>query len=147
MSIKFFQGLIETKDFSKIQSFGALTAKFIKEKQWENARKSFNVFWYLIHNVTDHADVYNILRQKNSKTDNSHKYFSNYRSSWKEVDVSDQLQKLMESDVQKALGLNVTYRLYSEDVNNVLKNEILKPVTEIGKLASTSFITILLINE
>ncbi|XP_053595934.1 retinoid-inducible serine carboxypeptidase [Microplitis demolitor] len=124
-------GLIETKDFSKIQSFGALTAKFIKEKQWENARKSFNVFWYLIHNVTDHADVYNILRQKNSKTDNSHKYFSNYRSSWKEVDVSDQLQKLMESDVQKALGLNVTYRLYSEDVNNVLKNEILKPVTEI----------------
>ncbi|XP_057334284.1 retinoid-inducible serine carboxypeptidase-like [Microplitis mediator] len=125
-------GLIDRIDQRDInRSVNKIVGSINKEK-WVDAFANYKNMWNTIYNVVDNIDVYNILKKTNPTNNSSNNYnFPHVKSPSKSVNISSLIQKLMENDVKKALGLNGTYTLYSNRVSVKLINDYMKPVTDI----------------
>ncbi|XP_053595933.1 retinoid-inducible serine carboxypeptidase-like isoform X2 [Microplitis demolitor] len=125
-------GLIDRIDQRDInRSVNKILISITKEK-WVDAFANYKNMWNTIYNVVDNVDVYNILKKTNPTNNSSNNYnFPQVKSPSNPVNISSLIQKLMENDVKKALGLNGTYNLYSNRVSMKLMNDYMKPVTDI----------------
>lgn len=122
---------IDQRDINR--SVNKILISITKEK-WVDAFANYKNMWNTIYNVVDNVDVYNILKKTNPTNNSSNNYnFPQVKSPSNPVNISSLIQKLMENDVKKALGLNGTYNLYSNRVSMKLMNDYMKPVTDIGK--------------
>ncbi|CAL1686272.1 unnamed protein product [Lasius platythorax] len=131
-------GMVDIGGFDEIDTAAKETKAKIEAGEWKMAMKKCAFTQGVISLLTYDIDFYNILTKRN---------YSNYGLSLQSLSYfnedtiykyfqpeNDTLELLMNGPVKQALGLEVTHGNQSKTVHTILKEEIMKPVTNIVEL-------------
>ncbi|XP_029671006.1 retinoid-inducible serine carboxypeptidase-like [Formica exsecta] len=129
-------GMIDTEDFKEINTAANSTKDKVEKDQWLEAFHCCLYTSSIIFEKTCDLNIYNILTRKkcNSSILSSQNVLSfdgdaMYRNFFQ--DETQSLDSLMNGPVKKALGLNVTHGNQSTTVYDCLREDFMKPVTNI----------------
>ncbi|KAL6430083.1 hypothetical protein ACFW04_007700 [Cataglyphis niger] len=129
-------GMIDTRDFYEIDAAANDTRNKIETGQWQEALADCTYTQSITSETTCNIDFFNIL----TKTKCDHLlpqellFFNEetlYRNFFKET---QSLDTLMNGQVKEALGLNVTHGSQAVTVRKRLRNDFMRPVTNILEL-------------
>lgn len=109
--------MIDIRGYDLIQKSIEATKLAVEKERWQEATNLWGRTENVIMETVNNIDFYNILEKKKPND-----YF----------DVRDELlDNLMNSDVKKALGLNVTWGEQSSRVFSTLSGDFMKPAVHI----------------
>ncbi|KAF7988459.1 hypothetical protein HCN44_001032 [Aphidius gifuensis] len=110
-------GMIDIRGYDLIQKSIEATKLAVEQERWQEATNLWGRTENVIMEIVNNIDFYNILEKKKPND-----YF----------DIRDELlDKLMNSDVKEALGLNVTWGEQSSRVFSILSGDFMKPAVHI----------------
>lgn len=125
--------MINYNGYEKIQQAASLTKYAIDSGNWSNAIEQFKNTWITIINCTNNIDLYNLLEKKTPLRE-SHLAFSSLAQKTQQNARFDQkLNSLMNGSVRRTLGLIRPFKVRSYDIKHSLREDFLKPVTNIGE--------------
>ncbi|XP_029164023.1 retinoid-inducible serine carboxypeptidase-like [Nylanderia fulva] len=133
-------GMIDTHDFKDIDTAAKKTKEIIKMGEWKMATKHCGITQQIILNTTYNIDFYNILEKRQFIS-----YDISLYPMWSFVadlfiygpfipHQKNLLDNLMNGSVKKTLDLKVRHGHQSVEVINYLKEDFMKPVTNIMEL-------------
>ncbi|XP_034941925.1 retinoid-inducible serine carboxypeptidase-like [Chelonus insularis] len=123
-------GMIDTAGFKTIHKSAEATQQAILSGNWTLATELWGMTEVVIFTVTDNIDFYNILKKVNP-TSKLEKCFSIPQSLEPLIDDDVKLADLMNGEVKKTLGLNVTWGDQQSNVFYELMEDFMRPVTNI----------------
>lgn len=128
----FVQGMVDTEGFQKIEAAAGETKSAVENEEWLKATQLWSYTEHVILQVTGNIDFYNILYKVSpGRFRNARKpILPSARDTQDDRDLI--LDNLMNNDVKKALGVNVTWGAQSGTVFSRLSGDFMKPVTHIG---------------
>lgn len=142
----FSLSLLDEKDFLRVQKLGKEVVKAIDEGEYDKAMDLTDQLNDLIGYVTDHVDVYYVLRHNQADSNMMH-FMSQWYTKLSNNPIfaqylmrsqSDPLAKLMNGPIREKLGIipdNVTWGGQSEMVAETQRNDIPSSVlSDVGKL-------------
>ena len=125
--------MVDTDGFNSIEKAAAETKQAVDRKEWSRATELWRYTSYIILNATENIDFYNILYKTSVKHTKLLIDPGLSTPGERSGDKRDSpLHKLMNSNVKKRLGLNVTWGDQSNKVFSILSEDFMKPVTNTG---------------
>lgn len=127
-------GMVDTEGYQKIDKAAQETKKAVEAGKWTTATRLWNYAEYIIYEVTNNIDFYNILTKMNPKRSFSAKErlsseptFAQVYAAYSEVSLTN----LMNGPVKEALQVPVKHGINSDTVFSKLQGDFMKPVVNI----------------
>lgn len=124
-------GMVDTNGFERIEKAALETKMVVDNEKWSEATKLWSYTENVIIQVAGNIDFYNILYKTSpSRLKNVMKPILPSARTSRVDRENDKLYMLMNNEVKKALGINVTWSAQSSQVFNTLAGDFMKPVTD-----------------
>ncbi|XP_012255519.2 retinoid-inducible serine carboxypeptidase-like [Athalia rosae] len=125
-------GMVDTDGYNRIKSSTDAVQRAVDQGRWQQATSLWGRAEGVISSVTNNIDFYNILYKVQS-------YRKSAQKGLLRNDRDAQLDRLMNGQVKKALGLSVGWGAQSGTIFSVLQSDFMKPVTaQVEKLLNST---------
>ncbi|XP_046739172.1 retinoid-inducible serine carboxypeptidase-like [Diprion similis] len=122
-------GMVDTIGYEKIKAAAKKTQDAVDDGRWSDATSEWGITEYVIINVANNIDFYNILYKVAPSSRSSAREFAMDKALLRD-ERDDQLDELMNGVVKEALGLNVTWGAQSNTIFSALYADFMKPATD-----------------